>query len=78
MVGEVVGRHVGAQDLDHGAGLAQGFGHFGHVDRHEVHRDAANHGHTMPGEMDVRAVDEDSEIAVGISQRDRGHATRSG
>ena len=37
MLGEVVGRHVRAEDLDHRAGLAQGFGHFGHVDRHKIH-----------------------------------------
>ena len=36
------------------------------------------HGHAMPGEMDVGAVDEDPEVAVGITQRDRGHAGRPG
>jgi hypothetical protein len=48
------------------------------VDRHKIHGNAADHGHAMPGEMDVGAVDEDPEVAVGIAQRDRGHAGRPG
>ena len=78
VVGEIVGGHVRAQHFDRRAQLAVRLGHVGHVDCHEIHGDAADHGHAMPGEMHMRAVDEDSEIAVGIPQRDRGHAARSG
>ena len=35
-------------------------------------------GTLVPGEMHVGAVDEGAEVAVGISKRDRGHATGPG
>lgn len=78
MIGEVVGRQVRTQNFDGSAGLAGSLRHVGHVDGHEIHGDAADDGHIVSGDMHMRAVDEVTEIAVRIPQRNRGNPALPG
>jgi len=76
-LGKVVGRQMRTQHLDGSARLAVGFGDIGHVNRHKVHRDAADHRHGLLGNVYDAAVDQCAEIAVGIPETYGGDARRS-